>query len=140
MFDSNCKYCTVNEQLTSIAIHICDLEVSKLYLFKEQSFPGRCLLAYKDHVNELHDLSEQEIALFAKDIRKVGNAIREVFHPDKINYGMYNDTGTHLHCHIVPKYKGGFMFNDLICMIPESPVYVDEETYTHRIEALRSKL
>ena len=29
------------------------------------------------------------------------------FHPDKVNYGAYGDTGHHLHFHLVPKYKGG---------------------------------
>lgn len=140
MHDPNCKYCTENHDLTSIAIYICDLSVSKLYLFKEQSFPGRCLLAYANHVNELHDLSEEEIAQYAVDIRRTGNVIRELYHPDKINYGMYNDTGSHLHCHIVPKYRGSFMFGDLICMIPEHPVYLDEQTYAKTVEAFRAWL
>ena len=31
--------------------------------------------------------------------------MHELFHPDKVNYGAYGDTGHHLHFHLVPKYK-----------------------------------
>ena len=41
-------------------IFICELSVSSLILFKEQSYPGRRIVAYKDHVSELVDLSDEE--------------------------------------------------------------------------------
>ena len=40
--------------------YICDLQVSSLILFKEQSKPGRCIVAYKDHVSEIVDISREE--------------------------------------------------------------------------------
>lgn len=39
------------ELLDKFGIFICDLKVSSLILFKEQSHPGRCIVAYKDHVS-----------------------------------------------------------------------------------------
>ncbi len=41
-------------------IFICELSASDLILFKEQSYPGRRIVAYKDHVSELVDLSDEE--------------------------------------------------------------------------------
>ena len=46
------------------------------------------------------------------------NAIHKVFHPDKVNYGMYGDTGHHLHMHLVPKYKDEFEWGGTFAMDP----------------------
>lgn len=35
---SECLYCQNNDTLKSLMIKICDLSVSKLFLFKEQSY------------------------------------------------------------------------------------------------------
>lgn len=56
----NCGYCQGGELLAKFGIKICDLEVSQLILFKEQSHPGRVIVAYKDHVSELVDISDEE--------------------------------------------------------------------------------
>lgn len=42
MKDQNCGYCMRGELLEQFGIYICDLSVSSLILFKEQSHP-RCL-------------------------------------------------------------------------------------------------
>ncbi len=40
MKDQNCGYCMRGELLEKFGIYICDLRVSSLILFKEQSHPG----------------------------------------------------------------------------------------------------
>ena len=66
MKDANCGYCMRGELLDKFGIFICDLKVSSLILFKEQSHPGRCIVAYKDHVSEIVDISEEERRLFLR--------------------------------------------------------------------------
>lgn len=66
--DQNCGYCMRGELLDAFGIYICDLRVSSLILFKEQSHPGRCIVAYKDHVSELVDISEEDRAAFMEDV------------------------------------------------------------------------
>lgn len=48
------------ELLEQFGIYICDLSVSTLILFKEQSHRGRCIVAYKDHVSEIVDISDED--------------------------------------------------------------------------------
>ena len=60
MKDTNCAYCMGGELLDKFGIYICDLSVSQLILFKEQSKPGRVIVAYKDHVSEIVNISEDE--------------------------------------------------------------------------------
>ena len=57
-------------------------------------------------------------AAFIEDVVTTANAIHKVFHPDKVNYGMYGDTGHHLHMHLVPKYKDEFEWGGTFAMDP----------------------
>ena len=63
MKDKNCGYCVKGEPLAKFGIYICDLSVSMLVLFKEQSHPGRCIVAYKDHVSEMTDFERLKNAM-----------------------------------------------------------------------------
>ena len=87
MKDQNCGYCVGGEPLAKFGIKICDLDVSQLILFKEQSHPGRCIVAYKDHVSEIVDISEEERNRFLADVAKPARAIHKAIKPDKVNYG-----------------------------------------------------
>ena len=108
---NDCGYCMRGELLDKFGIYICDLQVSTLILFKEQSKPGRCIVAYKDHVREIVDISDEDRNAFMEDVCKVANAIQKAYNPDRINYGAYGDVLGHLHIHLVPKYKDEFEWN-----------------------------
>ncbi len=136
---STCLYCQDNEILHNLMIKICDLEVSQLFLFKEQSHPGRCNVVYKNHSVEFHELTDDERNAFMRDVAKVGRAIALAFNPDKINYGAYADTISHLHMHIVPKYKEGYGFGGVFEMNPQKVTLTDAE-YTATIEKIKAKL
>ena len=49
-----CLYCQNNETLHNLMIEIAQLSVSRVFLFKEQTYRGRCLVAYKDQLSHLH--------------------------------------------------------------------------------------
>ncbi len=135
MGNQNCAYCAKGELLDKFGIFVCDLEVSSLILFKEQSKKGRFIVAYKDHVSEIVNISAEERAKFMEDIAKVANAIHKAFSPNKINYGMYGDTGCHLHMHLVPKYEGGDEWGGTFQMNPDK-TYLSEEEYKAIADAI----
>ena len=139
-FDENCFYCSKNENLDSLMIKICDLEVSTVYLFKEQTYKGRCNVVFKEHKSEIADLTEKEAADFIQDLRKVAIAIQKAFNPDKINYGAFADTMKHLHFHVVPKYKDGPSWGKTFDMMPENKVLLSEEEYNEVIDKIKSNL
>ena len=108
-------------------IHFYDLSVSSVFLFKEQSYYGRCVVAYKDHVNELFEISEADRNAFMADVCKVAEAINKAFNPAKINYGAYSDKLSHLHFHIVPKHVDGLTYGGIFEMNPKSIYLSDDE-------------
>jgi ATP adenylyltransferase len=133
---SECLYCQNNETLHRLMIKICDLEVSQLFLFKEQSYLGRCNVVYNYHAVEFHELSDEKRNAFMLDVAKVGKAIATAFNPTKINYGAYADTISHLHMHIVPKYKDGYGFGGVFEMNPQKNALSDAE-YIEVIEKIK---
>ena len=73
MKDQNCAYCVEGELLDAFGIKICELESSKVYLFKEQSHLGRVIVAHKKHVSELVELSQEELHLYFDEVAKVAS-------------------------------------------------------------------
>jgi diadenosine tetraphosphate (Ap4A) HIT family hydrolase len=136
---SECLYCQNNETLHRLMIKIGDLKVSQLFLFKEQSHPGRCNVVYKDHGVEFHELDEEQRNAFMDDVAMVGKAIAAAFNPDKINYGAYADTISHLHMHVVPKYRDGYGFGGVFEMNPQKILLTDEE-YDAIIKKIKAAL
>ncbi len=139
MIDQNCSYCVEGELVAKFGIKICELNASKVYLFKEQSHKGRVIVASKYHVSEMVELSEGERNAFFADVNHVAEAIHKAFHPAKVNYGAYGDTGHHLHFHLVPKYKDEFEWGGTFAMDPKQKTLSDEE-YDELIVELKKYL
>jgi diadenosine tetraphosphate (Ap4A) HIT family hydrolase len=136
---SECLYCLKNETLDKLMIKICDLETSQLFLFKEQSHSGRCNVVYKDHGVEFHELNNDQRNAFMNDVAKTANAIAKVFNPSKINYGAYADTISHLHFHVVPKYKDGYGFGSVFEMNPQK-TYLSDLEYEEIVAKIKAAL
>lgn len=137
--DNTCFYCEKDQRLNDIMIKVCKLNVSTLYLFREQTHKGRCVVAYDKHVKELFELEDKELELFMKDVKKAAIAIQKAFSPDKINYGAYSDKLPHLHFHIVPKYEDGYSWGGTFEMNPQKTFLSDEE-YNEIINTLKKNL
>ena len=129
----SCLYCQNNETLHSLMIEVAQLSVSRMFIFREQTYRGRCLVAYKDHVDDLNLLSDADRNAFMSDVAKVTRAMQAVFHPDKINYGAYSDTLEHLHFHLIPKYEGGPDWGGVFQMNPRQ-VYLTDAEYQEMAE------
>ena len=136
----DCFYCRKDQRLHDLMIEIASLSVSTLYLFKEQTHPGRCVVAYRGHVNELFELPEAELAIYTKDVARAAKAIKTAFGATKINYGAYSDKLPHLHFHLVPKYKDGPSFGTTFEMMPANKKLLSEAEYAAAIRAIKAAI
>jgi diadenosine tetraphosphate (Ap4A) HIT family hydrolase len=134
-----CLYCTDNQVLHDLMIGICSLSVSRVFLFKEQTYHGRCLVAYNGHVNDLNELSDEERNRFMDDVTRVTRAMQRAFNPEKINYGAYSDKLSHLHFHLVPKYVDGPDYGGTFQMNPQK-VYLSDAEYEEMKNQILSNL
>lgn len=139
MKDNNCAYCMQGELVAKFAYPVCQMKSGYLYVFKEQSKRGRVILAHNKHVSELIELTDEERNDFFADVAAAAKAVHSIFHPNKVNYGAYGDTGHHLHFHIVPKYEGGDEWGGVFQMNPGKVTLTDEE-YEEMAASLRKAL
>ena len=134
-----CFYCDKDQQLYDLMIEICELSVSTVYLFKEQTYRGRCNVVFNRHVGNLFELSDAELKDFMLDIAKTARAINKVFSPNKVNYGAFADNMQHLHMHVVPKYEGGANWGSMFEMNPKK-VYLSSDENAQIIEKIKKNM
>lgn len=137
----DCMYCDKNSvQREELMTEVASLEATTLYLHREGSYPGRCVLVNKRHVHKVTDLTEAEYRAFFEDVRVAACLITELFHPDKINYFIMGDESPHLHIHLVPKYKGGADWGGMFHMLMDPPRFMEQSEIEEKVALLRAGL
>jgi len=59
---------------------------------------------WRDHVQEMTDLSWEDRALFMQVVWQVEHVVRVVMQPDKVNLASLGNMTPHLHWHVIPRY------------------------------------
>lgn len=81
-----------------------DLTVSRLGLYAEGRFPGRCILAFQTHRESLEELQAHELNTFWRDAVRVGAALKVAVGASRINYAVLGNIHPHhLHIHLIPR-------------------------------------
>jgi len=91
---------------------IAEFEHSILVVGDHQYHRGYCVLLYKDHIRDLHNLPpEAQIGVF-RDLMTATNAVVKTFQPDKMNHASFGNVVPHIHWHIIPRYLADPHFLD----------------------------
>lgn len=134
-----CKFCG-GAELRPDMVEIGRVPGGTLYLHRDQTHPGRLLLASERHVRKITDLAEEEYKALMDSVYRAAQAVTALYSPDKINYLVFGDISTHLHIHIVPKYQGGKDWGRVFLTDEPEPVYLSEQEYQDSAAALRRQL
>ncbi len=85
---------------------IVPLSLSTLYLSRNQTYRGHCLLILDArHATRPDELSIEEWLQFCTDLHSAQSAISRTLNPDHINIAALGNVMPHLHWHIVPRYR-----------------------------------
>lgn len=103
----NCAICLRIEQLRKGAnpslIH--EFTHSFFVVGDHQYYSGYCLLLYKQHVRELHELNPELQTALNQELMQATSALVKAFSPWKINHCCLGNTDEHIHWHIMPRYE-----------------------------------
>jgi diadenosine tetraphosphate (Ap4A) HIT family hydrolase len=84
---------------------VATLSVSSLYLAKNQTYRGQCLLIFDPrHAARPDQLSPDEWQAFCGDLLACQGVISRTVCPDHVNVESLGNVVPHLHWHIVPRY------------------------------------
>ncbi|MCI3920739.1 HIT family protein [Paenibacillus sp. TRM 82003] len=126
---SDCFYCRKDERLLNLMVPICELRSSDIYLFRDQRYRGRCVVALQEHKREWFELREDLMLVYTRELAATAQALQRVFRPDKLNYAVYGDIVDHFHYHLVPKYRDGFGWGQPFRTEAALAVPLEEEEY-----------
>lgn len=85
---------------------VAPLAVSTLYLSKNQTYRGHCILILDSrHATCADQLSSEEWARFCADLHRAEKALMQAVRPDHINVAILGNVVPHLHWIIIPRYR-----------------------------------
>lgn len=100
----NCAICDRLANANSDPALVHEFANSYLLLGNHQYYKGYCLLLFKEHVRELHELDEATQIALHMELMQATRAIALAFKPWKINHACLGNQDEHIHWHIIPRY------------------------------------
>lgn len=79
------------------------LTTTRVGLYAEGRFPGRCIVVLDRHAEHMEDLAPDELAGLWSDAALVGSALRTLTGAARVNYAVLGNTTPHLHVHVIPR-------------------------------------
>jgi diadenosine tetraphosphate (Ap4A) HIT family hydrolase len=118
-------------------VHIRDLEHSRVFLLRDQTHRGRCIVLLKQHARELFELAPQVLGGFMQEVAQVAAAITQLGHCDKVNYAIYGDLNEHIHMHLVPKTRNGPNWGQAFVLTQDRPVALPDADFQATLQKLQ---
>jgi diadenosine tetraphosphate (Ap4A) HIT family hydrolase len=87
-------------------------------IHENQGYLGRTVVwCRRDNAQDLTEATPEEYAELLVVIKDLKKALETLFQPDWFNYALLGNVSPHLHCHVIPRYKGprefgGMTFTD----------------------------
>ncbi|WP_112662960.1 HIT domain-containing protein [Microvirga flavescens] len=95
----------LDSRLEADTIPIGDLSLSSVLLLNDARFPWFVLVPRLPNVSEITDLSEEDYAQLAREIRIATGVMLELAKPDKVNVGALGNIVTQLHVHVIGRFR-----------------------------------
>jgi len=102
---TDCAICLRLGNIASDPALVHEFTHSYLLLGNHQFFRGYCILLYKKHVRELHELDCEIQAALNRELMISTQAVVKAFEPWKMNHACLGNRDQHIHWHIIPRYE-----------------------------------
>jgi len=138
--DPTCGFCKLLETPTNEASFVFQFKNTLLFLNWDQTYKGRSLLIFKNHIPDFFRLAPSEILSTLSEIRRSEEALRNAFSAKLMNYLFMGNRAGHVHIHLVPRYPDDPNFGNspfLSTSQTEKPQLTDQEYRTRAKEILK---
>jgi len=142
--EDECQYCQLIEAgsgpLSQWLITLAATPTSIAWLHKDQLWPGRCIVAARQHATELFLLGAEVRQAHLREMVSLAEAIQRAFAADKMNYECLGNTIQHVHWHLIPRYSWDFLWRRTVWEEPHDPELLGDSEYEERVERIRAHL
>lgn len=132
---SDCSFCREIENIKNNKIDtffVKELETGYVSIGHNQYYRGYCLFVSKIHASGLHELDKKLKKKFLIEMATVEEVIHTAFKPKKINIELLGNSYSHLHWHIIPRYKKD--------VLPKIPVWNNPEFLMNKTRPSKSEV
>jgi diadenosine tetraphosphate (Ap4A) HIT family hydrolase len=116
MKKDDCVFCHPKDETVLWSDACC-----RVLLVTDTPFAGFCRVVSNEHVVEFTDIDEASRAHVMKVVANVERALRDLLHPDKVNLASLGNMVSHLHWHVIPRYRDDSHFPDAIWAAARRP-------------------
>ena len=104
---AGCTLCAPRPETNAEWDFVAKLRVSSLYLAKNQTYRGQCLVVFDPrHAPRPDDLSPHEWGELSADLHDAVRAVMRAVRPDHVNVASLGNVAPHLHWHVIPRTLG----------------------------------
>jgi len=94
-------------------------EFCRIVRVPSDDYPGYCRVILNRHAREMTDLSTGERERLMRAVFACEAALRELFHPDKVNLASLGNQVPHLHWHVIARHADDRNFPDPVWGAPQ---------------------
>lgn len=95
----------LNERLEADTFEVCDLELSKVLLMNDTTYPWLILVPRQEGLREFTDLSVDNQTLLMQEITKVSKVLEGLTGAFKMNVGALGNVVSQLHIHVIARFE-----------------------------------
>lgn len=95
----------LHPQLAADTVELCTLELCRVLLARDSSFPWLILVPQRAGVREIHELSARDRARLHDEVDLASRVMAALFAPDKMNVAALGNVVSQLHVHVVARYR-----------------------------------
>lgn len=96
----------LHPRLQQDCIRLGRFELCHLLLMNDARYPWCILVPDRDHITEIHQLTETDQQQLIRESSCLAEALVDVFQPDKLNIAAIGNLVPQLHLHHVARFRG----------------------------------
>lgn len=96
---------TLHPQLAADTVPVGDLDLCRVLLCTDATYPWLILSPMKEGLRDLHDLGEADGIAAMAEIRRCSQALVDLFKPDKMNVAALGNAVPQLHIHVIARFE-----------------------------------
>ncbi len=95
----------LHPQLAADTIEVCRLDLCRVLLALDSSYPWVILVPQRADVREIYELAERDRQLLMVEIAQASSVMACLFAPDKLNVAALGNAVPQLHLHVIARYR-----------------------------------
>jgi len=123
--------------------YVYELDTGYVVIGDYQRFYGYSLFLHKEHITELHFISEQARLKHLEELSLVYEAVYNAFKPEKMNCELLGngEGGAHIHWHLFPRRIGDTPQKGPVWRLSDEELYDNAKRPSEtKLEEMKNKL